>query len=81
MVKHTPGPWYREWRYVWVGDHALQAPTNADAALIQAAPKLLAQLQRIVNNHGVRAALLREGYADVVDEARAVITSVTGEQQ
>jgi hypothetical protein len=88
---HTPGPWqFIESDDARVPDRIVSPAgaavargsigvNRADAALIAAAPELLAALQRIVNSHGARAALLREGYADAVDEARAAIARATGQ--
>lgn len=61
------------------GAHPYAQAAAANARLIAAAPELLAALRRIVNSHGARAALLREGYADAVDEARAAIARATGQ--
>ena len=88
-MTHTPGPWnctalprlrLLSTFILDADDEPRALPvTPANAALIAAAPELLAALQRIVNSHGARAALLREGYADAVDEARAAIARATGQ--
>jgi len=89
-MPHTPAPWlicdatelkhigYRA--IVTIDGDTICTPSpmgNADAALIAAAPDLLAALQSIMQHHGIRAALLREGYGEYVDEARAAIARAT----
>lgn len=89
QAKHTPGPWVVSLSTDARVDDRITGANGAtvvrgsigytpDAALIAAAPDLLAALREIVTHHGLRASLLRDGFGQQLDAAREVIARATG---
>lgn len=86
-TQHTPGRWIvakrpvgkRQTTVVLDADHNEVCEAYASPALISAAPELLAALHGIVSNHGLRASLLRDGFGQQLDAARAAIAKATGQ--
>ncbi|MGU1427457.1 hypothetical protein ACSEVS_27605 [Pseudomonas aeruginosa] len=86
MMKHTPGPWYRDGTTVYAlnpqnfnrfsaqihGAHTPKSELEAVAQLMQAAPELLEALQVCIQQ--ITALCSAE---DVPDQARAAIAKAT----
>ncbi|MGU2751260.1 hypothetical protein [Pseudomonas aeruginosa] len=86
MMKHTPGPWYRDGTTVYAlnphnfdrffaqiqGAHTPKSELEAVAQLMQAAPELLEALQSCIQQ--ITALCSAD---DVPDQARAAIAKAT----
>ncbi|HEJ5107328.1 TPA: hypothetical protein SL660_005757 [Pseudomonas aeruginosa] len=89
MMKHTPGPWYRDGTTVYAlnphnfnrfsaqihGAHTPKSELEAVAQLMQAAPELLEALEACVAR--ITNEVADAEFLDEVDQARAAIAKAT----